>query len=99
MPTFVRTGMPSCARPLFVPPRCQDGGEVARLLCIVRLSQMKGSWPAPALALGLVFLDQLGLGRSGSCRLMYRGPLVLLTDRCLETSWDYNPTLLEKNKS
>jgi len=39
---------------------------------------------------GLIFLDQLGLGRSGSCWLTYRGPLGLLTNRCLETPWGYN---------
>jgi hypothetical protein len=51
---------------------------------------MKGSWLTPTLALGLVFLDQLGLDRSGSCWLMYRGPLVLLTNRCLEAPRGYN---------
>jgi hypothetical protein len=55
------------------------------------LSQMKGSWPTPALVLGLVFLDQLGLGRSDICWLMYHGSLVLLTNRCLETPRDYVP--------
>ena len=90
MPTLVRTGVPSYAQPLSIPPRGQDGGEVVRLSCIVWLSLMKGSWPAPALALGLVFFDQLGLGRSGSCWLMYHGLLGLLTNQCLETPQDYN---------
>jgi hypothetical protein len=57
------------------------------------LSQMKGSWPTPALALGLVFLDQLGLDRSGTCWLMYHGSHVLLTNRCLETPQDYIPSV------
>ena len=57
----------------------------------MQLSLMKGSWPAPALALGLVFFDQLGLGRLGSCWLMYHGLLGLLTNRCLETPRDYKP--------
>jgi hypothetical protein len=51
---------------------------------------MKGSWPILALALGLVFLDQLGLGRLGSYWLTYHGPLGLLTNRCLETPRGYN---------
>jgi hypothetical protein len=50
-----------------IPPRGQSGGEVMSLLRVAWLSLMKGSWPTLALALGLVFLDQLGLGRSGSC--------------------------------
>ena len=45
-----------------------------RLSYAVRLSMMKESWLAPALVLGLVFLDQLGLGCSGPCWLTYRGP-------------------------
>ena len=67
MPILVRTGLPGCARSLPVPPRGQDGGEVVSLSCVVQLNLLKGSWPASALALGLVFLDQLGLGRSGLC--------------------------------
>jgi hypothetical protein len=67
MPILVRTGVPSYAPPLLAPPRGQDGGEVTRLSCAVRLSLLKGLWPTPALALGLVFLDQLGLGHSGLC--------------------------------
>ena len=69
----------------------QDGGEVMCFLYAARLSLMKGSWPAPALAHGLVFLDQLGLGRSGSHWLTYRGLLGLLTNRSLETPRGYNP--------
>jgi hypothetical protein len=42
------------------------------------------------LALALVILDQLGLSRSGSCWLMYCGPLGLLANRCLETPRSYN---------
>ena len=60
-------------------------------LCVVRLSLVKGSWPTLALALGLVFLDQLGLGHLGSCWLMYCGLFDLLTNRCLETPRDHNP--------
>jgi hypothetical protein len=56
MPNLVRMGVPGCARPLPAPPKGQDGGEVVHLSCAVQLSLMKGSWPAPALALGLVFL-------------------------------------------
>jgi hypothetical protein len=67
MPILVRMGMPSYARPLPVPPRGQDGGDVVHVSCVVRLSPLMGSWPISALALGLVFLDQLGLGRSGLC--------------------------------
>jgi hypothetical protein len=74
-----------------VPPRGQSGGEVVSLLRIMWLSLMKGSWLILALALGLVFLDQLDLGRSGSCWLIYCGPLGLLTNRCLETPGDYDP--------
>jgi hypothetical protein len=64
------------------------------LLCFSHVGQpslTKGSWPAPALALGLVFLYRLGFGRSGSCRLKYHGLLVLLANRCLETPRGYNP--------
>jgi hypothetical protein len=89
--TLVRAGMLGQARLLSVPPRGQSGGEVVSLLLIVWLSLMKGSWPILALALGLVFLDQLGLGRSGSCWLIYCGPLGLLTNHCLETPGDYDP--------
>ena len=85
MPTLVRADMSGYARPLPVLPRGQDGGEVVRLLYVVRLSLMKGSWPALALVLGLVFLDQLGLSSLGFRWLTYRGPLDLLTNRCLET--------------
>jgi hypothetical protein len=46
-----------------------------------------------SLVLGLVFLDQLGLGRSGPYWLMYHGPLGLLTNRCLETPRDHNPDM------
>ena len=62
-----------------------------RLSYVVRLSLMKGSWPALALALDLVFLNQLGVGRSGSNWPMYREPLGLLTNRYLETPRGYNP--------
>jgi hypothetical protein len=67
MPILVRIGIPGCAPPLPAPPRGRHGGEVTRLSCAVWLSLLKGLWPTPALALGLVFLDQLGLGRSGLC--------------------------------
>jgi hypothetical protein len=67
MPILVRTGIPGYAPPLPAPPRGRDGGEVTRLSCTVRLSLLNGLWPTPALALGLVFLDQLGLGRLGLC--------------------------------
>ena len=73
------------ARPLPIPPRGQSSGEVMSLLRIMWLSLMKQSWTTPALALVLVFLDQLGFDRLGSCWLMYHGPLSLLTNRCLET--------------
>jgi hypothetical protein len=79
------------ARPLLVPPKGRCGGEVMSLLRVMWLSLMKGSWPSPALALGLVFLDQLGLGRSDSCWLMYYGPPSLLANHCLETPGDHNP--------
>jgi len=54
---------------------------------------MKGLLLTMALVLGLVFLDQLGLGRSGFCWLMYRGPLGLLTHHCFETPGIITPTL------
>jgi hypothetical protein len=60
-------------------------------LCAVQLSPMKGSWPTPAFALGLVFFDQLGFSHSGPCWLMYRGPLSLLINRCPEIPRGYNP--------
>ena len=63
MPNLVITSVPGCARPLPVPPRDWDSEEGVRLSCAVRLSLLKGSWPAPALAFGLVFLDLLGLSR------------------------------------
>jgi hypothetical protein len=59
-------------------------------LYLVRLSLMKRSWLALALTLGLVFLDQLGLGRSDPCWPMCHGLLNLLTNRCLETPGDHN---------
>jgi hypothetical protein len=89
--THIRVGTLGWIRPLLVPPRGQDSGEVMSFLYLVRLSLMKRSWPALALALGLVFLDQLGLGRSGSCWLIYCGPLGLITNHCLETLGDYDP--------
>jgi hypothetical protein len=61
------------------------------LLRVMWLSLMKGSWLTLTLALGLVFLDQLGLGSSGSSWLMYRGLPGLLTNHCLETPKDHNP--------
>jgi hypothetical protein len=33
MPILVRTGVPSYDRPLPIPPRGWDGGEVVRLVC------------------------------------------------------------------
>ena len=60
-------------------------------LSIVRLSLMKRLRPILTLALGLVFLDQVGLGHSGPCWLMYHGPLGLLSNRCPETPQGYNP--------
>ena len=85
MSTLIRAGTLGQDRPLPISPRDRSSGEVVSLLRVVWLSLMKGSWPIPALALGLVFLDQLDLGHSGSCWLMYRGPLDLLTNRCLVT--------------
>jgi hypothetical protein len=61
-----------------------------RLLCVVWLSRLKGTWPASALALGLVFLDRLGLNHSGLCLLIYCEPRGPLTNRCLETPQGYN---------
>ena len=84
-------GVPSCARPLPIPPMGRDDGEVMRLSCVVRLILLKVSRPASALALGLVFFDQLGLGRLGLCWSIYCGPHGPLTNQCFETPWGYNP--------
>jgi hypothetical protein len=61
VPNLVRMDVPGYARPL---PILLWGQAVERS-CVVRLSLLKGSWPASALALGLILLDQLGLDRSG----------------------------------
>jgi hypothetical protein len=67
MPNIVKTGVPSYARLLPALLWGQGDGEVVRLSCVMWLSLLKGSWPAFVLALGLVLLNQLGLGRSGLC--------------------------------
>ena len=75
-------------------PRSSQGsgqwrGRASLVRCAAESDE--GVVAGPALALGLVFLNQLDLGRSCSCWLMYRGSLVLLTNRCLETPRGYNP--------
>jgi len=45
---------------------------VSLVRCVAKSDE--GVVVGPALALGLVFLDQLSLGRSGSRWLTYRGP-------------------------
>ena len=64
-----------------------------RLSSVVWLRQEEGSWLTLALVSGLVHLAQPGLGRSGLRQLMYRGPLGLLTNRCLETPGVITPTV------
>jgi hypothetical protein len=91
MLTLVRADSLGWVRPLLVPPRSRDGGEVMSFLYVVQLSLMK------------VMADP-GLGvQPGSlswasvvwvfARLTYRGPLSLLTNRCLEIPGDHNPDI------
>jgi hypothetical protein len=55
MLALVRAGTPSYTRPLPVPPKGRDGGEVVRPLGAMRLRQEEGvvadpgldAWPAP----------------------------------------------------
>jgi hypothetical protein len=91
MLTLVRADSLGWVRPLLVPPRSRDGGEVVSFLYVVQLSLMKGE----------VMADP-GLGvQPGSlswasvvwvfARLMYRWSFSLLTNRCLEIPGDHNP--------
>jgi hypothetical protein len=78
-------------RPLLVPPRGQDGGEVVSFLCVVRLSLMKGEVVAdPGLGVRPSFLSWASVVWAFA-RLLYHRLLHLLTNRCLKIPRDHNP--------